>query len=138
MPLRPVRKQLQWYADHDPGYRLEAGFPVFFHELPHGTFYGFPSVDGRGFKIAEHSGGRLVEDPLELDTTLDVDERSRCDAVVEGLFPGVRGPATSHAACMYTMSPDGHFVVDRHPGDDRVAFAAGLSGHGFKFASSLG
>ena len=39
---------------------------------------------------------------------------------------------------MYTMSPDEHFVVDRHPDDDRICFAAGLSGHGFKFAPVLG
>ena len=39
---------------------------------------------------------------------------------------------------MYTMSPDGHFVVDRHPGIANVVFAAGLSGHGFKFAPVLG
>ncbi len=39
---------------------------------------------------------------------------------------------------MYTMSADEHFIVDRLPGDDRISFAAGLSGHGFKFAPVLG
>jgi glycine/D-amino acid oxidase-like deaminating enzyme len=44
----------------------------------------------------------------------------------------------AHAVCMYTMTPDEHFVVDRHPAHPAVAFAAGLSGHGFKMASVLG
>ena len=138
VPLQPLRKQLQWYEDHDPSYAVEEGFPVFFAELPHGTFYGFPSVDGQGFKIAEHSGGRPLDDPLALDRSLDAEEQARCDEVVAHHFPGVHGPATRHAACMYTMTPDQHFVVDHHPVDERVVFAAGLSGHGFKFASSLG
>ena len=43
-----------------------------------------------------------------------------------------------HTTCMYTMSDDGHFIVDRYPGTDHVYFAAGLSGHGFKFATILG
>ena len=43
-----------------------------------------------------------------------------------------------HAICLYTMSPDEHFIVDRHPEHPQVAFAAGLSGHGFKFAPVLG
>ena len=47
-------------------------------------------------------------------------------------------PCREHAVCLYTMSPDEHFIVDRHPEHDRVVFAAGLSGHGFKFAPVLG
>jgi len=45
---------------------------------------------------------------------------------------------TDHTLCMYTMTPDEHFVVDRHPDRPGVVFAAGLSGHGFKFTSVLG
>ena len=43
-----------------------------------------------------------------------------------------------YAACMYTMSPDEHFVLDLHPDHPQVALAAGLSGHGFKFAAGFG
>ena len=53
-------------------------------------------------------------------------------------LPGVRTPFSEHAVCMYTMSPDEHFVVDRHPENEQVAFAAGLSGHGFKCTGVLG
>ncbi len=43
-----------------------------------------------------------------------------------------------HKTCFYTRTPDEHFIVDRYPGCDRVAYAAGLSGHGFKFTTVLG
>jgi glycine/D-amino acid oxidase-like deaminating enzyme len=53
-------------------------------------------------------------------------------------LPGVSPRVTEHAVCLYTMSPDEHFIVDRHPAHANVFFAAGLSGHGFKFAPVLG
>jgi glycine/D-amino acid oxidase-like deaminating enzyme len=43
-----------------------------------------------------------------------------------------------HAVCFYTLTPDRHFVLDHHPETPRVVVAAGLSGHGFKFATVLG
>ncbi len=43
-----------------------------------------------------------------------------------------------HQTCIYTLTPDEHFIVDRHPRHPQVAFAAGLSGHGFKFSAVLG
>ena len=53
-------------------------------------------------------------------------------------LPGVTPALNDHAPCMYTMSPDENFIVDRHPTNANVVFAAGLSGHGFKFTSVLG
>jgi sarcosine oxidase len=45
---------------------------------------------------------------------------------------------TAHEVCLYTMSPDGHFVVGPHPAHPQVTVAVGFSGHGFKFASVMG
>jgi glycine/D-amino acid oxidase-like deaminating enzyme len=53
-------------------------------------------------------------------------------------LPGVGKERARRSVCFYTMSPDEHFLVDRHPTSERVVFAAGLSGHGFKFTSVLG
>jgi glycine/D-amino acid oxidase-like deaminating enzyme len=53
-------------------------------------------------------------------------------------LPGVGRRRTAHEVCLYTMSPDGHFLVGLHPHDPQVALAAGFSGHGFKFASLIG
>jgi glycine/D-amino acid oxidase-like deaminating enzyme len=57
---------------------------------------------------------------------------------VAGHLPGVEPERVAHSTCFYTRTPDRHFIIDRPVGTDRVAFAAGLSGHGFKFAPVLG
>jgi sarcosine oxidase len=140
LPLRVLRKSLFWYQPEATGRGDHAAgnLPCFAFDGPTGFFYGFPAVDARGVKIAEHSGGTLVADPLAVDRGIDPRERERVEAVLDAHLPGVRGQLTEHAACLYTMSPDGHFVVGLHPQHARVAIAAGFSGHGFKFASVMG
>jgi sarcosine oxidase len=132
------RKSLFWFASDDPQYSAESGLPVFLFELPNGIFYGFPKLDERGVKFAEHTGGRSVDDPLTVDRAVDFNEQRRLSEVLSYLLPGVSSDVTDHAVCMYTMSPDEHFIVDRLPGMSNVVFAAGLSGHGFKFVPVLG
>lgn len=132
------RKSLFWFANADQRYAATSGFPVYLFELPQGIFYGFPQIDQRGVKFAEHSGGRAVEDPLKVDRTIDAEEERRLVDVLSNYLPGVSSRVTDHAVCMYTMSPDEHFIVDRHPDLPNVVFAAGLSGHGFKFVPVLG
>ena len=57
---------------------------------------------------------------------------------VASYLAGVSQRVTGHSVCLYTMSPDEHFIIDRHPDHGNVVFAAGLSGHGFKFVPVLG
>lgn len=132
------RKSLFWFAAGSAEYDVAAGLPVYLFELPHGVFYGFPKLDERGVKFAEHSGGRAIDDPLMVDRSIDPDEERRLVAVLPRCLPGVSPRVTDHVVCLYTMSPDEHFIVDRHPAHANVVFAAGLSGHGFKFAPVLG
>jgi len=132
------RKSLFWFEAPYTNYDLASNFPVFLYELPHGVFYGFPKIDDGGVKIAEHSGGRTVDNPLAVDRSIDAEEQRRLADVLAAYLPGVSSRVTHHVVCLYTMSPDEHFIVDRHPGHAHVAFAAGLSGHGFKFAPALG
>lgn len=138
VPLRVVRKHLHWFDNADPRFREENGGPAFFYETPDGYYYGFPQIDGRGVKAAEHSGGDTVADPLEVDRSLDPAERDRVRRFLASHLPGVTSYATGHSVCMYTMTPDEHFLVDRHPSSPQVALVAGLSGHGFKFTPVLG
>jgi monomeric sarcosine oxidase len=132
------RKVLLWYAAADPRLRADAGFPCFLFELDSGVFYGFPVIDGRGLKAAEHTGGAPVADPLAVDRALRAGDEAPVTAFLESRLPAAAPPAREHAVCMYTMSPDEHFIVDRSPADPRIVFAAGLSGHGFKFTPVLG
>ena len=57
---------------------------------------------------------------------------------VEEHLPGGTCERLEHKTCFYTRTPDQHFILDRHPNFENVAFAAGLSGHGYKFAPALG
>ncbi len=136
--LRVLRKHLHWLENTDSRYRSDHGCPTFFFENASGFFYGFPQIDARGVKVAEHSGGEAVTDPLTVARTTDRQDQQRVADFVRQSLPGVSTRQTHHEVCMYTMSPDEHFILDRHPDSSRIVFAAGLSGHGFKFASALG
>jgi monomeric sarcosine oxidase len=136
--LSVMRKSLFWFETDSPRYDVATGFPVYLFELPAGVFYGFPRLDGRSVKVAEHTGGRPVDDPANVDRTIDPDEQRRLESFLAAHLPEVSCQVADHAACLYTMSPDEHFIVDRHPQHANVAFAAGLSGHGFKFTPALG
>ena len=136
--LRILNKPLHWYTADADLYSNRVGCPVFFFESETGDYYGFPSIDERGLKLARHSGGAEVSNPLELNRSLDEDERSDVAGFLRKHLPQVSDQATDHAVCMYTVTSDSHFIIDRAELDDRIVYAAGLSGHGFKFAAALG
>lgn len=139
IPLEVRRKPLFWLKANSDAHRLERGCPCFFYERPEGQFYGFPEMEsGGGVKVACHTGGEVITDPSTVDRRLDEKDLARVRHFTEEWFPEVGAGLLRHETCLYTMSPDEHFIVDRHPGHPQVAFAAGLSGHGFKFASVLG
>ena len=73
-----------------------------------------------------------------MNRDLDPAEQATVEAFLADHLPSVRPPCLHHSVCMYTLTPDEHFIVDRHPADPRIVFAAGLSGHGFKFTCVLG
>jgi sarcosine oxidase len=132
------RKHLHWYRTNQPEYRIEHPCPTFFYEAAGGYFYGFPALDARGVKVAEHSGGTVIDDPRGDDRSVDVVDRQRVESFLGQYMPGVSHEPTDHVVCYYTMSPDEQFIIDRHPHQPNVCFTAGLSGHGFKFTSVLG
>ena len=133
-----IRKSLYWYAAPERIYSPIHGFPGFLIETDNGSFYGFPRIDEHGLKAAEHTGGLPVADPLTVDRHPDPHETLRVERFLAEYLPAVTREPLDFATCLYTLSPDGHFVVDRHPEHPQVSFAAGLSGHGFKFATVLG
>jgi sarcosine oxidase len=138
VPFRVLRKPLFWYRTKDSSYEVASGCPCFFFETLGGQFYGFPQTNELGVKIAEHTGGEPVSDPLHVDRSLHPADQQRIEACLAEHLPRVSRECTSHAVCMYTMSPDEHFVIGQHREYSQVGFAAGLSGHGFKFTSVLG
>ncbi len=138
IPFIIRRKSLFWYEVSDPVYNMESGCPCYFYETPAGLFYGFPQIGTSGFKVAEHSGGQTLTDPLTPDRDVYSGDQHQVEHFLGTYTPGVSHQRHKHVVCMYTVSPDEHFVLDQHPQYPQVAFTAGLSGHGFKFASVLG
>ncbi|HEY5311506.1 MAG TPA: N-methyl-L-tryptophan oxidase [Pirellulales bacterium] len=138
LPLEIVRKPLYWYSTSSDTYLPDRGCPTFLFDAPEGIFYGFPQLGAEGIKLAEHTGGKPVADPLRLDRQIDRNDQQRVENFLTEYLPGATTVFNRHATCMYTLTPDRHFVVDLHPQYPQVVFAAGLSGHGFKFAPVLG
>ena len=112
--------------------------PVFFFETQCGDFYGIPQIDGIGIKFAQHTGGREHSEPIDLAAAKDNADLQQVQDFIAQHFEFEVGALRSQQACMYTQSPDDHFIVDQHPRHANVVFAGGLSGHGFKFTPVLG
>jgi monomeric sarcosine oxidase len=132
------RKHIYWFPTEQADYQAQHGSPAFLYELPRGVFYGLPSVNARGLKCGEHSGGQVVPNLLHDPRAFDPADAERLEQFVAEHLPGLAPRHQQRSVCFYTMSADEHFLLDQHPRTSRVMFAAGLSGHGFKFTSVLG
>jgi sarcosine oxidase len=137
LPVRILRKTLWWQEVVDPRQFEPERFPVFITDSPAGEIYGFPVYGTPALKIANHAGGELVD--LEtVDRSTRPGENRDCLELAARVLPGVTSRAMKSAVCLYAMTPDTDFIVDRHPLLPRVAIGGGFSGHGFKFAPAIG
>lgn len=136
--LKVARKHIHWFHTDDRRWEASQPCPAFFYQRPQGYFYGFPAFDQFGVKVAEHSGADAIDDPAAVDRSPDPVDEQRVHEFISTQLVNVNLERTRHEVCLYTLSEDEHFIVDSHPSNPRVAFAAGMSGHGFKFASVLG
>lgn len=143
--LRPLQDRLTlqrrvvlWYPISGDAFRLERDAPVFGMEIGPHFFYGFPSLDGRTIKVAEHNRDDIVASADECQRSVSAEDRAHIDRFVREHLYGVSDQSTRESVCLYTMSPDSHFILGPAPCSDRVLVAAGFSGHGFKFAPVVG
>ncbi|MEZ4362327.1 MAG: N-methyl-L-tryptophan oxidase [Kofleriaceae bacterium] len=138
LPLTVHRVMQLWFPASD-AMTAERGAPCFAFDVGGRFYYGFPR--GRwGAKICEHAPGaeQSVDGLDAVDRELHPEDFAAVAEVVRRHLPEVE-PAPSRAkACFYTMTPDADFLLDTHREHPNVHFVAGLSGHGFKFASVLG
>jgi sarcosine oxidase len=137
LPLVVLRKPVFWFGTSDNAALRRDVFPIYMAETPAGFYYGFPVIDERGHKAARHDGG-APGDPTALNRTVTAEDADECRAFLREHLPTVDGPMQVGQVCMYTVTPDRHFVIDRHPEYPQVVIAAGFSGHGFKFAPVVG
>ena len=136
---RPVRQVMLWTDPLDPPAFAPERFPIFVLESAVGNFYGFPDNGGEGFKIGRfHHLRQEVPDPDAMDRECRPEDEAVLREGIEAFFPRANGPTRRMTACLFTNSPDGHFILDRHPDHENVFVAAGFSGHGFKFCGVVG
>jgi sarcosine oxidase len=138
VPLVVERQVMHWVAPEGPIGPYETN-PVFICGDGPPQVYGFPAVDGPagGVKISFFRAGAPTT-PETIDRTVRPAEVEELRARAREVFPGLTGPSVAATVCMYTTTPDEHFVVARHPGHDNVVVACGFSGHGFKFVPVVG
>jgi sarcosine oxidase len=115
--------------------------PIYIREMEKGAplLYGFPLTgpDSEGVKVGLHGSNEFCT-PDTVDREIgSEDERVIRERLAEAL-PLLAGRMLHAETCLYTMTPDEHFVIDKHPEFSQVTLATGFSGHGFKFASVLG
>ncbi len=142
LPLTIMRQTPMWFGTHNNGLEdvsfAPARFPCYIVSSAIGDFYGFPEIDQRGVKVAKHYGGVEQSSPTGLNREVHEQDERPLRQFLQRHLPGVRGPRNDASVCMYTLTPDRHFVIDLHPAHPQVCIAAGFSGHGFKFAGVVG
>jgi sarcosine oxidase len=134
-----TRQVLGWVQPKRPRMFELGSMPVWAIDHLDGTIhYGFPMLpDNPGVKVAHHWRGPRV-DPDTIARDPQPGDEADFRGVLSRFIPEADGPLLSIRTCLYTNSPDGHFIIDRLPGHARVTVACGFSGHGFKFATVVG
>lgn len=136
--LRPTREILHWYGLEPAAAREWKDAPVFIWASGERQgFYGFPAIDG-SVKVA-HGEKSVFVDPDHFDRSSDeAESREFYAKAIEGRLDGLNVDVSRRATCLYTVSPDGGFVIDRWPRGERVLVVSPCSGHGFKHSAAIG
>ncbi|MEO7964835.1 MAG: N-methyl-L-tryptophan oxidase, partial [Gemmatimonadaceae bacterium] len=137
LPLQVERQVSHWMEpSRFPEYFAPDRMPVSLWELPSGgSFYTIPDL-GEGMKVGLHHGG-TVTTPDAISRTVTHSEDSAVFDLLRRFVPFGKGEILDRAVCMYTNTPDRHFVIDRHPRHEAVIVVSACSGHGFKFAPAI-
>jgi sarcosine oxidase len=137
MPLQGERQLMYWFTPQTPNLFDPAQCPIALWDDPGlPAFATFPDM-GDGVKIAIHHGGKPA-DPETLDRTpRPADEQAVRDRLAR-YVPSANGTLADALVCIYTNTPDAHFIIDYLDDARRVVIASPCSGHGFKFASAVG
>ncbi len=138
LPLQVERQVQVWFAVRDPALFTPERCPVYIREVEGGGHrYGFPSLDGATIKIGIHHEGAMTTADT-LDREVHAEDLRLVEEFVHERLVGVEPEAVRGMVCMYTNTPDRHFIVGPPPGLPAVTLLSACSGHGFKFAAVLG
>lgn len=129
--IRPTRQEIFYFDAETPA------LPTWL-DFGERIFYGIPSIDGHGFKVADDTRGETV-DPTTQSRVASEDGLARARRFLATRFSAIaNAPLRSAEVCQYENSPDGNLIIDRHPDAKNVWLVGGGSGHGFKLAPAVG
>lgn len=135
---QPERQVLAWFQPWEPGIYITGRFPVFNLSVEEGRYYGFPVHHVPGFKVGRyhHLDERVSAEAFDREATGADEEILR--SFTARYFPKAAGPTMALRSCLFTNTPDEHFIIDQLPGAPQVTIASPCSGHGYKFCSVVG
>ncbi|WP_396215858.1 N-methyl-L-tryptophan oxidase [Gemmatimonas sp.] len=136
--LSPERQVLGWFDIAQPEAFAPSRFPVFVLDAAEGRYYGFPEYGVPGFKIGcyHHHAERVHPDTMT--RTVSARDEDTLRQAVARYFPQANGAMRQSTTCLFTNTPDEHFIIDRAPSAPQVLLVSPCSGHGFKFSSVIG
>ncbi|WP_085993350.1 N-methyl-L-tryptophan oxidase [Oceanobacillus senegalensis] len=142
LPLVPSRQPVAWFEANEALFNANA-FPTFMVEVPNGhsraIYYGFPSFGGCGVKVGRHEYIDAIDpDTMNRNFGSSENDEGHIREFLDRFMPEASGELKKGVICMYTRTPDDHFIIDKHPEHSHISIAAGFAGHGFKFASVVG
>lgn len=138
LPLRVTRQVVGWFEPNDAAQFAADRFPVFILESEYGHHYGLPVYGRMGVKIAKHHHRQETVDPDAYDPTVSALDEATIRAPLGAYLPDANGRLLAAQTCLYTMTPDGTFIIDAMPGYEHVVIASPCCGHGFKFSPVVG
>jgi sarcosine oxidase len=132
------RQVLAWLQPKRPEWFTRERFPVFNIDVEEGRHYGFPIYEVPGFKFGRyhHRGENCAPDLLRREA--DQADEALLRQFADRYFPQGNGPTMALRTCMFTNTPDEHFIIDHHPVHKQIVVASPCSGHGYKFCSVIG
>jgi sarcosine oxidase len=136
--VTPTRQEVFFFGPPPGDTRFDDGHCPVWMDFGERFVYGIPGSDRRGFKVADDTRGPAIDPTTEerLPTPAAI---ARARELLARRFPALAGaPVLETRVCQYEQTPDGHFILDRHPAADNVWLAGGGSGHGFKMGPAVG
>jgi len=138
----PERQALIWLEPKRADWFQLDSFPVWNAQMEEGRYYGLPEFNPTGatpgMKLGRYNHLNETCDPDAIDRGLRPADERILREFAERYFPQGAGRTVDMVVCMFTNTPDEHFVLDTLPDAPQVSLAAGFSGHGFKLASAIG
>jgi len=139
LPLTIERETLFWFEPEPRALYEPDRFPIFCYEFTPGQINFGLARTSRGVKAGIHHSGEFVDHPDQVKRSVDASEIELLRETLGDVLPGLASaPLRESGVCLYTNTPDQHFIVDWHPKNPRVLVSSPCSGHGFKFATVLG